>query len=123
MDISPIHNKQDYNKALKRIELLMDASINTPEGDELEVLSTLVESFENKQFPIEEPNPIEALKFRMEQQDISRKELEEVMHCSRARISEIINKKRPLSLSMIRSLNSQLNIPAESLIKEYSLNV
>lgn len=121
MYIKPIHHDQDYEDALKRIEFLMDAKPNTEEADELEVLSTLVEAYEEKNFPIELPDPIEAIKFRMEQSGITRKELEHELHCTRGRVSEILNKKRPLNLNMIRVFTERYHIPSDVLVKEYTL--
>jgi len=120
MKLKPIKTKTDYAKALKQIDLIFNAKPNTPEGDFLEVLSILIEQYEDKHFPIKEPSPIEAIRFRMEQQDINVAGLGEIIgHKSRA--SEILNGKRKLSISMIRKLSSALHIPADTLIKEYSI--
>ena len=121
MNVKPIHTKKDYKQAVNRIEELMDASVGTAEGDELEVLSILVETYEEKHFSIEEPDPIEAIKFRMEQGGLKNKDLQQVMHSSRARVSEILNKRRPLTLAMIRNLNKSMHIPSEVLIQSYPL--
>ncbi len=121
MHIKPIHNDKDYDEAAARIEKLMDAQPESKEFDELDVLSTLVESYEEKHFPMEEPDPIEAIKFRMEQLGITRSELQGIIHCERGRVSEILNKKRPLTLKMIRAFNEALHIPSDVLVKEYSL--
>ena len=115
MIIRPIRNSSDHESALKRIEALMSARKDTAEGDELEVLVTLVDAYESKHFPIDAPDPIEAIKFRMEQMDLDRKDLEPYLG-SRARVSEILNKRRSLSLAMIRALHENLDIPLEALI-------
>jgi HTH-type transcriptional regulator / antitoxin HigA len=121
MHIKPIHTSDDYENALKRIEIIMDAQLGSEEFDELDILSTLVESYEEKNFPMENPDPIDAIKFRMEQLGINRTELQEIIHCGRGRISEVLNKKRPLSLNMIRAFNHELHIPSDVLVKEYRL--
>ena len=115
MDIRPIKSTQDYERALARIDELMDAEPDTPEGDELDVLVTLVESYEDKHFPIESPDPVEAILFRMEEMDLMRKDLEPYIG-SRHRVSEVLNRKRELSLNMIRRLHEGLGIPLENLI-------
>lgn len=115
MNIHPIKNKKDYETALRRVETLMDAKRNTREMDELEVLSVLVEKYEDEHFPIATPDPIEAIKFRMEQMGLTRTDLAEIMG-SRSRVSEVLKGKRPLSIKMIRTLHNRLNIPADVLI-------
>ncbi|MGK5094269.1 hypothetical protein WDW89_19920 [Deltaproteobacteria bacterium TL4] len=115
MTIEPIKTEADYDKTLARIEKLMDAEADTPEGDELDVLVTLVEAYEKKHSPIASPDPVEAIKFRMEQLGLRQKDLEPFMGSS-GRVSEILNRKRELTLSMIRILHAELNIPLESLI-------
>ena len=115
MTIRPIRTESDHESALKRIQALMSAKQGTPEGDELDVLATLVEAYENKHFPIDAPDPVEAIKFRMEQLGLDRKDLEPFIG-SRARVSEILNRRRGLSLAMIRSLHENLDIPLEALI-------
>ena len=115
MTIRPIRSASDHESALKRIEALMSAEKDTPEGDELDVLVTLVDVYESEHFPIDTPDPIEAIKFRMEQLDLDRKDLEPYLG-SRARVSEILNKRRGLSLAMIRALHENLEIPLEALI-------
>lgn len=115
MDIRPIKSTQDYERALARVDDLMDAEPDTPEGDELDVLVTLVESYEDKHFPIESPDPVEAILFRMEEMDLMRKDLEPYIG-SRHRVSEVLNRKRELSLNMIRRLHEGLGIPLENLI-------
>ena len=115
MTIQPIRNSSDHESALKRIETLMSAQINTAEGDELEVLTTLADTYEKEHFPIDAPDPADAIKFRMEQIGLSRKDLEPFLG-SRARVSEVMNKRRGLSLAMIRSLHEHLEIPLDALI-------
>jgi HTH-type transcriptional regulator/antitoxin HigA len=118
MDIKPIKTKKDYQKALKRIEELWGSKENTPEGDEFEVLFTLLEAYEEKHYPIPPPHPIEAIKFRMEQGEVDEKELTKILG-GRSRKSEILSGRRKLSLNMIRALHKKLKIPAESLISAY----
>jgi HTH-type transcriptional regulator/antitoxin HigA len=117
MEIKPIKNERDYRKALKEIDGLMDARPNTPQGDRLDVLVTLVEAWEEKHWPIDLPDPIEAILFAMEQRGLSRRDLEPFIG-SRARVAEVLNHKRPLTLPMIRRLHQGLRIPAEVLIAE-----
>lgn len=117
MDIRPIRTERDHERALRRIETLMDAELGTEEGDELEVLTTLVEAFEEKHFPVDTADPIDAILFRMEQQGLDRKDLEAFIG-SRHRVSEILNRKRGLSLEMIRRLHAGLGIPLEVLVGE-----
>ena len=111
----PIRTEADYEAALGRIAELMDAREGTPEGDELDVLSVLVERFEEERFPVEAPTPLAAIRFRMEQENLSPRDLEPCIG-ARARVSEVMSGARPLSLDMIRALNRHLGIPAESLI-------
>jgi HTH-type transcriptional regulator / antitoxin HigA len=117
MDIRPIRTKRDYERALRRIETLMDADPGTDEGDELEVLATLVDVYEEKHFPVGAADPVEAILFRMDQQGLERKDLEPFIG-SRHRVSEVINRKRGLSLDMIRRLHAGLGIPLEVLVGE-----
>ncbi|MGH8519602.1 MAG: helix-turn-helix domain-containing protein [Panacagrimonas sp.] len=116
MDIKPIRTRADYRAALKEIEALMDAAAGTPEGERLDVLATLVEAYERKHFPMDLPDPVEAIKFRMEQQGLKRKDLERVLG-SRTRVAEVLNRKRGLSIAMIRRLHAELGVPAEVLIR------
>ncbi len=120
MNIKPIKTTADYEAALKEIERLFEAEPGTPQGDRLEVLTTLVEAYEDRHFAIPAPDPIEAIQYFMESRDLSRRDLEPYLG-SRARVSEILNRRRPLSLEMIRELNQGLGIPAEVLIKPYRL--
>jgi HTH-type transcriptional regulator/antitoxin HigA len=115
MDIRPIKTEQDYNSAINRIEKLWGAKIDTPEGDEFDLLVTLVESYEMKYYPITPPDPIDAIKFRMEQMELTKADMVQYLG-SQSRVSEILNKKRSLTLSMIKSLYKGLKIPAEILL-------
>jgi HTH-type transcriptional regulator / antitoxin HigA len=119
MDIRPIHTKADYKAALKIASALVDADPKrgTPDGDRLEVLGALLVAYEAKHYPIELPDPIEAIKFRMEQQGLSAKDLQPMIG-GLNRVYEVLNRKRPLSLAMVRRLNSSLGISAEYLIRE-----
>lgn len=115
MNIFPIRTATDYETALARIELLMDAELNTPQGDELDILTTLVESYEAKHYPIPGLDPVEAIRFRMEQMGMEPKDLNQILG-SRSKVSEVLNHKRQLSIAMIRKLHTQLNLPYESLL-------
>lgn len=116
MDIKPIKTKADYRAALREIEGLMVAGANTPEGERLDVLATLVEAYERKHFPMELPDPIEAIKFRMESLGLKPKDLQPMIG-GLNRVYEVLNHTRPLTLAMIRRLHEGLGIPAECLIK------
>ena len=113
--IHPINTKKDYEKALSSIDRLWDAKPDTEEGNILDVLTTLVEAYENKNFPMMPPNAVEAIKFRMEQMGIGKTDVANILGGAN-RVSEILHKKRKLSLRMIRNLHDKLNIPYESLI-------
>jgi HTH-type transcriptional regulator / antitoxin HigA len=115
--IKPIRSEEDYNAALARIESLMDAEKGSPEADSLEVLATLVELYEEQHFPMDLPDPIEAIRFRMDQAGLSPRDLVPFMG-SRAKVSEVLSGKRPLTLHMIRALNEHLAIPAEVLLRQ-----
>ncbi len=115
MNIHPIKSEKDYEEALCEVEALWGAEEGTEEGNKLDVLIVLVEDYESKHHPIDPPDPVEAIKFRMEQMGLSRKDLEQIIG-SRGRVSEIMNHRRSLSLNTIRNLHSQLQIPLESLI-------
>ena len=117
MNINPIHSHADYNNALSRIEEIFDAKPGTIEGDELEILGILVDEFEKRHFPIDAPDPIEAVKFRMEQLSLSQSDLAGLIG-SKSRASEILSGKRTLSLRLIRLLNRKLSIPAEVLLQQ-----
>ncbi len=118
MDIRPIKTEADYHAALAEIERLFDATPGTPEGDCLEVWATLVEAYEEKEYPVAAPDPVEALIYHMESRGLSRRDLETYIG-SRARVAEVFNRKRPLSLDMIRRLHGGLGISAEVLIQQY----
>jgi HTH-type transcriptional regulator/antitoxin HigA len=118
MSVKPIKTKKDYNQALERLETLFDAKKGSPEGDELEVLSILIEKYENEHFPIGLPDPIEAIKFRMEQMGYNQVDLAKIVGL-KSRASEILSGKRKLSLNMIRQLHEKLHIPADVLIQPY----
>ena len=115
MNIKPIKTKKDYENALKRIETLFNAKPNTADGDELDILVTLVEAYEQKHFNITPPDPIEAIKFRMDQLGMKQSDIAIVIG-GKNRASEILNKKRELTAKMMRDLHKKLNIPAESLL-------
>jgi HTH-type transcriptional regulator/antitoxin HigA len=117
MEIKPIRTKADHRAALKEIEALMSARQGTPEGERLDVLATLVEAYERKHFPMDLPDPIEAIRFCMEQKDLTAKDLVPMIGQIN-RVYEVLNGKRPLTLQMIRRLHRELGIPAESLIRE-----
>lgn len=118
MDIKPIRNAKDYEQALERLELIFDAKKRTKEGDELEILGILIEHYENQHFPIELPDPVEAIKYRMEQMDYSQSDLANIFGM-KSRASEILNRKRKLTLEMIRQLHLKMNIPTEVLVQAY----
>ena len=115
-ELKPIRSDADYKKALAEVEQLWGARNGTAKGDRLDVLATLIEAWEVAHYPMDPPDPIEAIKFRMEQQGLTRKDLEGIIG-SRARIAEVLDRKRGLSIAMIRRLNAELHIPAEVLIK------
>ena len=116
MDIAPLKNRHDYRRALKEIETLMQARRNTPEGDRLDVLVTLVEAWERKHYPLDLPDPVEAIKYHMEQNGLAPRDLIPFIG-SRNRVHEVLNRRRPLTLKMIQRLHAGLRIPAESLLK------
>jgi len=118
MEIKAIKNEQDYDQALERLEQIFHAQIDTPEGDEAEVLSILIEKYEDVHYPIGMPDPIEAIKFRMEQMNMNQKDLAVIVGFT-SRVSEILNKKRKLTLGMIRKLSTALHIPTEVLVQDY----
>ena len=115
-DVKPIRTKKDYEAALAEIERLWGAKRGAAEGDRLDVIATLVDAYEAEHFPIAPPDPIEAIKFRMEQQGLTRKDLESLIG-TRTRVAEVLNRKRNLSIGMIRRLHAALGIPAEILIR------
>ncbi len=115
-ELKPIRTKADHKKALAEVERLWGAKSGTPEGDRLDVLATLIDAYEAEQFPMDPPDPIEAIKFRMEQQGLSRKDLEPLIG-TRTRVAEVLNRRRSLSIAMIRRLHARLGIAAEVLIR------
>ncbi len=118
MEIKPIKTDTDYYQALERLEIIFDAKSGIPEGDELEVLGILIDQYENEKFPIGFPDPIEAIKFRMEQLGYNQNDLANIIGL-KSRASEILNRKRKLSLEMIRQLHERLHIPTDVLIQAY----
>ena len=115
-ELKPIRSKADYNKALADVERLWGAKGGTREGDRLDILATLIDAYETEHYPMDPPDPIEAIKFRMEQQGLTRKDLEPLIG-TRTRVAEILNRKRSLSIAMIRRLHERLGISAEVLIR------
>lgn len=118
MNIKPIKSNKSYQEALNRLDIIFDASPGTSQGDELEVLSILIDHYEKEKFPIDFPDPVEAIKFRMEQLGLKQKDLADIVG-HKSRISEILNRKRKLTLDMVRKISESLSIPTELLIKEY----
>lgn len=118
MTIKPIKTKKDYQQALSRLEIIFDAKKGSAKGDELEILGMLVDNYENENFPVGFPDPVEAIKFRMEQLGYNQSDLANVVGL-KSRASEILNRKRKLSLEMIRQIHDRLNIPTEVLIQAY----
>lgn len=118
MKIKPIKNEKDYQNALARLEVIFDAKKGTEEGDELEILSIIIDNYEKENFPIEMPDPIAAINFRMEQMGLKQKDLVEMIGF-KSRVSEVMNKKRKLTLEMIRKLSTNLKIPTDVLIQDY----
>ena len=116
MQVSPIKSQRDYRRALKEIESLMAAKRNTPEGDRLDVLVTLVEAWEAKRYPLDLPDAVEAIKYHMEQQGLAPRDLVPFIG-NRNRVYEVLSRRRPLTLAMVRRLHEGLGIPAESLIR------
>jgi HTH-type transcriptional regulator/antitoxin HigA len=115
-NIKPIRTEKDYDAALREVERLWGAKSGTVEGDRLDVLATLIEAYEEKKYPMDPPDPVEAIKFRMEQQGLTRKDLEPLIG-TRTRVAEILNRRRGLSIEMIRRLHKSLGISAEVLIR------
>ena len=118
MTLKPIKTKKDYSEALERLEIIFDAKKGSKEGDELEILGILIAKYEEEHFPIGLPDPVEAIKFRMEQMGYDQSDLAEVVGL-RSRASEILNRKRKLSLEMIRQIHDRLRIPTDVLIQPY----
>ncbi len=115
-EIKPIRSEAEHEAALAEVERLWGARSGTPEGDRLDILATLIDAYESEHHPVDPPDPIEAIKFRMEQQGLTRKDLEGILG-SRTRVAEVLNRRRGLSISMIRRLHEKLGIPAEVLIR------
>lgn len=120
MNIKPIKTDLDYEQALKRLDEIFDVSANTLEGDEAELLSLLIDTYENEHFAIEAPDPIEAIKIRLEEMELKQQDLVGVIG-GKSRVSEVLNRKRKLTVDMIRNLTETLHLSASSLIKEYEL--
>ena len=120
MKIKPIKTEKDYEQALERLEVIFDADSNSKEGDEAEILSILIENYENQHYPIEAPDPIEAIKIRMEEMNLKQKDLVGVIG-GKSRVSEILNKKKRLTVDMIRELERILHISASVLVTNYQL--
>lgn len=118
--VRPIYTEEDYEIALAEVEALWDAQPGTPEGDRLDVLVTLVEAYESEHYPIQDPDPIELIFHIMDARDLTRADLEPFLG-SRGRVSEILNRRRPLTLEMIRKLQSGLGLPADILVQPYTL--
>lgn len=121
MEIRPIKTEKDYDKGLKRLAAIFDAPANSKEGDEAEILSLLIENYENKHYPIHSPDPIEAIKIRMEEMNLKQKDLIGIIG-GKSRVSEILNKKKRLTVDMIRELELALNISASVLVSNYKLS-
>ena len=115
-EIKPVRSEADYQAALSEVERLWGAKLGTPAGDRLDILATLIDAYESEHEPMDPPDPIEAIKFRMEQQGLTRRDLETMLG-SRARVAEILNRKRDLSIGMIRRLHERLGISADVLIR------
>jgi HTH-type transcriptional regulator/antitoxin HigA len=120
MNIKLIKTEADYQKALKRLEEIFDAKIGTPEGDEADILGLMIDEYEKKHFPIEAPDPVEAIKIRMEELQLKQSDLADVLG-GENRVSEILNRKRKLTLEMIRNLTKRLNLSPGLLIHDYQL--
>ena len=120
MNIKPIKTETDYENALKRLEIIFNAQIGTPESDEADILGLLIDEYEKKYYPIEAPDPIEAIKIRMEEMHLKQVDLIKEIG-GKSRVSEILNKKRKLTIEMIRNLTKRLNLSPELLISDYQL--
>lgn len=120
MNLRPIKNETDYRNALDRLEVIFDAPIDTKEGDEAEILSLMIENYENEHYPIEAPDPIEAIKIRMEELNLRQKDLVGIIG-GKSRVSEILNRKKKLTVEMIRELERILQISASVLVNNYQL--
>ena len=120
MRLKPIKTEKDYRNALERLEVIFDASIDTNEGDEAEILSLLIDNYENEHYPIESPDPIEAIKIRMEELNMRQKDLVGIIG-GKSRVSEVLNRKKRLTVDMIRELEKILQISASVLVNNYKL--
>jgi len=120
MNIKPIKSEQDYERVLARLEVIFDAPADTPEGDEAEILALLIENYENERHFIEAPDPIEAIKIRLEEMNLRQSDLVGVIG-GKSRVSEVLNRKRKLSVEMIRQLSAKLKLPASLLVQDYAL--
>ena len=121
MNVKPLKSDKDYKNAIERLEVIFDAPIDTEEGDEAEILSLLIENYENEHYPIEAPDPIEAIKIRMEELNMKQKDLVGIIG-GKSRVSEILNRKKRLTVDMIRELERLLQISASVLVNNYQLN-
>jgi len=121
MNIAPLKSQKDYEGALKRMELLFDAPVGTAESDEADILALLIDDFERKHFPIEAPDPIAAIKIRMEELQLMQSDLVKEIG-GKSRVSEVLNRKRKLTVEMIRNLAARLNLSADTLVKDYPLD-
>lgn len=120
MEVKPIRTEEDYQEALNRLELIFDAQPDTKEGDEAEILSLLIENYENEHYPIEAPDPIEAIRIRMEEMNLKQKDLVGIIG-GKSRVSEVLNRKKRLTVDMIRELEKLLQISASVLVGNYRL--
>ena len=120
MDIRPIKSEKDYEKALKRLGQLFHAPANSREGDEAEILALLIENYENQHFQIDAPDPIEAIKIRMEEMNLRQKDMVGIIG-GKSRVSEVLNRKKRLTVEMIRKIEERLKIPASLLVRNYEL--
>ncbi len=121
MKIKPIKNEQDYQNALTRLEKIFDTPINTAQGDEAEILSLLIENYENEFYPIDAPDPIEAIKIRMEEMGLKQKDLVGIIG-GKSRVSEILSRKKKLTVEMVRNLEAKLNLSASLLVGNYKIS-
>ncbi|MDX9847114.1 MAG: hypothetical protein RBT74_09040 [Tenuifilaceae bacterium] len=120
MNIKPIKSEEDYRNAIQRLDEIFDAPAGTPESDEADVLGLLIDEYEKKHYPIEAPDPIEAIRIRMEEMQLKQSDLVGIIG-GKSRVSEVLNRKRKLTVEMIRNLAAKLNLSADTLIKEYRL--
>jgi HTH-type transcriptional regulator/antitoxin HigA len=120
MNIKPIKTEVDYRAALKRLEIIFDAPIHTPESDEADILGLMIDEYEKKHYPIEAPDPIEAIKIRMEEMQLKQVDLVDAIG-GKSRVSEVLNRKRKLTVEMIRNLTIRLNLSPKLLINDYQL--